>query len=105
MALVKSIEVPRIEIVNGNIQVAEDTVIKEDGVEISRTRHRHVLAPFITQGDAGAGWTHTATDTSRENATVQAIANAVWTDDVKNEYKTRAERSDINRPDRPNIIR
>jgi hypothetical protein len=96
MALIKSTEIPKIEVVQTwNIQVATDTLIKEDGVEISRSRHRHVLAPFDTKGDADAGWTHTATDISGEDAAVQAITNAVWTDTVKAAYKTWAETQDI----------
>jgi hypothetical protein len=92
MALVKSTEIPKIEVVNAwNIQVATDTVIKEDGSEISRSRHRHVLAPFSTKGNSDDGWTHTATDISGEEAAVQAIANAAWTNDVKADYKTWAE--------------
>ena len=96
MALEKSTEIHQIEIVQvWNIQVATDTLIKEDGVEISRSRHRHVLAPFTTKGDAADGWTHTATDISGEADAVQAIANAVWTDGVKADYKTWAEQADI----------
>ena len=91
MAITKTIEIPKIEIVGSwNIQVATDTVIKEDDVEISRSRHRHVLAPFASSVD-GDTWTHTATDISGEDASVQAIANAVWTDAVKASYKTWAE--------------
>ena len=94
MALVKSTEIPKIEVVNSwNVQVATDTLIKEDGVEISRNRHRHVLAPFMTTGTADDGWTHTATDISGEDTTVQAIANAAWTDPVKAAYKTWAEQA------------
>ena len=96
MALEKSTEVPKIEVVQTwNIQVATDTLIKEDGIEISRSRHRHVLTPFTTRGDAAEGWTHTATDISGEDDAVQAIANAVWTDDVKADYKTFAESQDM----------
>lgn len=92
MALIKSTEVPKIEVVNSwGVQVATDTIIKEDGVEISRNRHRHVLAPFATTGNADDGLTHTATDISGEDAAVQAIANAVWTNTVKADYKTWAE--------------
>ena len=36
-------------------------------------------------------WTHTATDISGEDADVQAICNAAWTDSVKTAYKTWAE--------------
>jgi len=96
MALEKSTEIPKIEVVNAwNIQVATDTVIKEDGAEISRSRHRHVLIPYRTWGDADAGWTHTPTDISGEDAAVQAIANASWTDAVKAAYKTWAEQDTI----------
>ena len=38
-----------------------------------------------------ASWTHTATDISSEAASVQAIANAAWTDDVKAAYKAMRE--------------
>ena len=93
MAITKSTEIPKIEVVNTwIIQVATDTVIKEDGTEISRSRHRHVLVPFASTTD-GSDWTHSATDISGENATVQAIANAVWTDAVKNAYKSFREAS------------
>jgi hypothetical protein len=43
------------------------------------------------QVDSDDGWTYTATDISGEEASVQAIANAVWTDAVKEAYKTWAE--------------
>ena len=76
MAITKEIKIEKIEVVGDYraVQVATDTVIKEDGTEISRSRHRHVLYP-----DA---------DISGEHAEVQAIANAAWTDDVKAAYKT-----------------
>ena len=91
MAITKSTEIPKIEVVNTwNVQVATDTVILEDDLEISRSRHRHVLLPFSSSVD-GTTWTHTATDISGEDASVQAIANAVWTDAVKAAYKTWAE--------------
>ena len=95
MAITKSIEIPKIEVVNTwSIQVATDTVIKEDGTEISRSRHRHVLPPF-TSGKNGDDWVHVATDISGEEASVQAIANAVWTDAVKASYKDWAENQGV----------
>ena len=95
MAITKTIEVPKIEVVaSWNIQVATDTVIKEDGTEISRSRHRHVLQPFSSSVD-GTTWTHTATDISGEDASVQAIANAAWTDTVKANYKTFVENQEV----------
>ena len=97
MAITKEAIIAKIEIVQvWNIQVATDTVIKEDGTEISKSRHRHVLVPFNSVFDtADSSWTHTATDISGEDASVQAIANAVWTDDVKAAYKTWAEAQTI----------
>ena len=81
MAITKETEIAKIEVVGQYkaVQVATDTVIKEDGAEISRSRHRHVLYP-----DA---------DISGENAEVQAVANAVWTDSVKAAWKTHKENS------------
>ena len=91
MAITKEAEIPKIEVVNTwHVQVATDTVIKEDGTEISRSRHRHVLQPFSSSQD-GDTWTHTDTDISGEATEVQAIANAVWTDTVKANYKTFVE--------------
>ena len=95
MAITKTTEVPQIEVVQTwNVQVATDTVILEDDVEISRSRHRHVLQPFSSSVD-GDTWTHTATDISGEEASVQAIANAAWTDTVKAAYKTWAEAQEV----------
>tara|TARA_R100000426_G_scaffold26730_1_gene22297 strand:- start:4 stop:297 length:294 start_codon:yes stop_codon:yes gene_type:complete len=93
MALSKATEIPKIEVVNDwNIQVATDTVIKEDGVELSRSRHRHVLTPFQSNyDDENKKWVHTATDISGEATNVQAICNAIWTDAVKTNYKAFIE--------------
>ena len=48
MAITKEAVIEKIEVVGDYkaVQVATDTVIKEDGTEISRSRHRHVLVPF-----------------------------------------------------------
>ena len=83
MAITKEIKIEKIEVVGDYraVQVATDTVIKEDGAEISRSRHSHVLYP-----DA---------DISGENAEVQAVATAVWTDSVKAAYKTFKENSSV----------
>ena len=96
MAITKESVIEKIEIVGSwNIQVATDTVIKEDGTEISRSRHRHVLQPFSSGKDSDDKWTHTATDISGEDSAVQAIATAAWTDTVKANYKTFAEAQTI----------
>ena len=71
MAITKETEISKIEVVGEYkaIQVRTDTIIKEDGEEISRSMHRHVLHPDM--------------DISGEHAEVQAIANTAWTDAVK----------------------
>ncbi len=75
MAITKETEIAKIEVVGEYkaVQVRTDTVIKEDDAEISRSTHRHVLHPDM--------------DISAENAEVQAVANAVWTDAVKAAWK------------------
>ena len=46
MAITKTTENDKIEVVNKwNIQVRTATVIKEDGVELTRSFHRKVLVP------------------------------------------------------------
>jgi len=95
--ITKEIEYDKIEVVNTfKIQVRQATVIKEEQAdgskkELTRSFHRHTLAPFISIKDADDKWTHTATDISGENAAVQAIANAAWTDGVKAAFKTMRE--------------
>jgi hypothetical protein len=95
--ITKTIEYDKIEVVNAwNIQVRKATVIMEeqaDGskTELSRAFHRHVLQPFSSSKDSDDKWTHTATDISGEDASVQAIANAAWTDAVKAAYKASME--------------
>ena len=96
MAITKSIEIAKIEVVQKwNVQVATDTVIKEDDTEISRSRHRHVLVPCKSSKDSDDKWTHTDTDISGEDSAVQAVANAVWTDTVKANYKTFVESQEV----------
>ena len=93
MAITKSTEISKIEVVNTwSIQVATDTVVKEDDTEIGRSRHRHVLKPYsASTKDSDDKWTHTDTDISAEASEVQAVANAIWTDTIKSAYKTWAE--------------
>ena len=84
MAITKETVVDKIEVLEiGLIQVRTATVIKEDGTELNRTLHRHVLEPKTKSGDTWGD-----TDISSEDARVQAIANATWTDDVKSAYET-----------------
>ena len=92
MAITKEVKADKIEVVGDwNVQVRTATIIKEDGVELTRSFSRHVLVPFVSSKADDDSWTHTATDISGEEAQVQAIANAAWTDDVKAAYKTFTE--------------
>ena len=97
--ITKEIEYDKIEVVNTwNVQVRKATKIMEeqaDGskTELSRSFHRHVLMPFNSVKADDDSWTHTATDISGEAASVQAIANAAWTDAVKTAYKAEREAS------------
>ncbi len=70
----------KIEIVNRwNLQIREATIIKRDGVEISRTFHRKVLTPGTLKGGDGADKnTLVETDLSKEDADVKAIAESAW---------------------------
>ena len=84
MAITKETVVDKIEVLEmGEIQVRTATVIKEDGTELNRSFHRHVLTPRTKSGDTWGD-----TDISGEDARVQAIANATWTSDVKSAYET-----------------
>ena len=78
MALTERTEVSRREVLaDGQIQVRTDTVIERDGVEVSRSFHRHVVVP-------GA-------DVSGEDASVQTVANAVHTAEVIAAYNAARE--------------
>ena len=84
MSITKETVVDKIEVLEmGQVQVRTATVIKEDGTELNRSFHRHVLEPRTKSGDTWGD-----TDISGEDARVQAIANATWTSDVKSAYET-----------------
>jgi len=74
MALIEKQIVDLVELVESNhIQVRTANIIEKDGIEITRTFHRHTLSP-------GA-------DITNEDPKVQAIANAVWTEEVIAAYQ------------------
>ena len=74
MALTEITKVDQIEVTeNNSIQVRTATIIKKDGTEIAKTYHRHVVSP----GD----------NVTNEDPRVQAIANAIWTDEVIAAYQ------------------
>ena len=84
MALTETQENDKIEIVGKwNIQVRNATIIKKDGVELTRSFNRKVLNP----GELDASDNLVDTDISSEDADVQAICNAAWTTQVKADYK------------------
>jgi len=84
MALTETQENDKIEVVNKwNIQVRTATIIKKDGVELTRSFHRKVL----NAGTLDASDNLVDTDISGEDADVQAICNAAWTTQVKADYK------------------
>ena len=83
MAITKETQIAKIEVVGEYkaVQIATDTIIKDDesgvAVEIGRNRHRKVLHPHET--------------ITGEDAEVQAVCNAVWTDEVKSAWNTFRE--------------
>ena len=87
MALAESIEYDKIEVVGQYkvVQVRKATVIKKDGVELTRAFERYVLDAGTLDGNDAL----VNTDISGQPAEVQAICNAVWTTDVKAAWKAK----------------
>ena len=84
MALTETQENDKIEVTQRwNVGVRNATVIKKDGVELTRSFSRKVLNP----GTLDASDNLVDTDISGEDADVQAICNAAWTTQVKADYK------------------
>jgi hypothetical protein len=84
MAITKETQIGKIEVVGKykSVQVRTDIVVMEDNEELSRKYHRHVL--------------HSDADISAEHSEVQAVCNAVWTQDVKDAWTTfKAGQQDI----------
>lgn len=79
MAITKRTEEDKIEVVGQfkMIQVRTATVIEEDGVELSRSFHRHVVAPNA--------------DSSNESADVRAMVAQFHTDEIKAAYTAHLE--------------
>ena len=73
MALTKRYEYKEEILPDQTIQIRTTTVVEEDGVELARNYQRHVVHP----GD----------DVTGEVAEVQAIASALWTDEVVAAYQ------------------
>ena len=79
MTITKETTIAKTEIVGEYkiIQVAYDTIIKEDGVEISRSRSRNSFQPDR--------------DVSSEEAAIKDLANLVWTDEVKTSWQAKLD--------------
>ena len=85
MALTERFENDKIEVVGPYkaVQVRKATIIEKDGVELTRSFHRHTLScGTLNESDELVD-----TDISGEDADIQAICNAVWTQSVKDAYK------------------
>ena len=73
MAITKRTELKEEILPNQTIQIRTTTVVEEDGVELARNHHRHVVNP----GD----------DVTGEAQEVQDIAAVLWTDEVIAAYQ------------------
>ena len=80
MAITKRFEYKEEILPNKVIQIRTTTVLEEDGVELARNHHRHVVCP----GD----------DVSNEIDEVQAIAAALWTGEVIDAYQASVQTED-----------
>jgi hypothetical protein len=81
MAITKRTELKEEILPNQTIQIRTTTVVEEDGVELARSHHRHVVSP----GD----------DVSNEAQEVQDIANALWTAEVIAAYQASISSSEF----------
>lgn len=81
MSLTKQVIQDKVEIINVGdwsvIQVRTKTAIIEDGNELSSSYHRHVVSP--------------TDDLTNESAEVTAIANTVFTQEMKDAYTSAQE--------------
>lgn len=82
MGLQKIVNVDQIEVVeNGGVQVRTATKITDDGVEVSRTFHRHIVVP--------------GQDYSAEDARVRAVCAAVHTPEVIAAYQATKVKAEV----------
>jgi hypothetical protein len=82
MALTEITKVDQIEIVGDHtIQVRTATIIEKDGVEISKSFHRHIIEPGM--------------DVSNEDIKVQTVVNALFTQEIITAYQSAMENNKI----------
>ena len=94
MALTESVEYDKLEIVSQykHVQVRKATVIKKDGVELTRSFFRYVLDAGTL--DASDNLVDNPLDKEPDGVTaipdeIKNICNLVWTTDVKTAWKTK----------------
>ena len=94
MALAESIEYDKIEVVGQykHVQVRKATVIKKDGVELTRSFNRFVLDPGTL--DASDNLVDNPLTKEPDGTTdiadeVKAVCTAVWTTAIKDAWKTK----------------
>lgn len=76
--ITKRTEFGKIEILpDGQIQLREDTVIEDDGVEVARTYHRSVLEP--------------SAKVDHPDVRVASIATTLWTPDVVQSFEEKKQ--------------
>ena len=87
MALTERSENDKIEVVGQHkaVQIRRAAIIERNGVEVTRTFHRNSLQCGTLDADNNL----VDTDISGQDADVQAICNAVWTDAVKEAYRLK----------------
>ena len=94
MALAESIEYDKIEVVGQykHVQVRKATVIKKDGVELTRSFERFVLDPGTLDSDDNLvdnPLTKEPDGTTDIADEVKAVCTAVWTGTIKVAWKTK----------------
>ena len=94
MALSESVEYDKVEIVGPfkSVHVRKATVIKRDGVEVTRSFERFVLQPGTLDGSDNL--VDNPLDKEPDGTTaiadeVKAVCNAVWTTTVKDAWKSK----------------
>jgi hypothetical protein len=87
MALTERFENDKIEVVGQYkiVQVRRADIVERDGIEIARSFNRNTLQPGTLDADNNL----VDTDISGQDADVQAICNAVWTQSVKDAWKAK----------------
>ena len=81
MAITQRLEYKEEILPNQIIQIRTTTVVEEDGVELARSHHRHVVVP--------------GQDLTGEPNEVQLIAAALWTPEVIAAYEASIAENDL----------